>query len=222
MNELKHLAVVMDGNRRWAKINGFLEKLGYSQGLKTIQRLMEVCIDEKIPQLSLFAFSTANWARPKDEVEFIFSLLEKTLDDKLDLFIENDIRIRIIGNLSMLDKKLLDKLLYAQEKTKDCSLLCINLAIIYGGKDEIVRSVKRCIEKNIEINEKNIFENLDLPLDVDLLLRVGDAKRISNFLLWQCAYAEIHFSNTLFPGLTKREFKNIIKDFYKRERRFGK
>ncbi|WP_297193002.1 polyprenyl diphosphate synthase [uncultured Campylobacter sp.] len=222
MNELKHLAVVMDGNRRWAKINGFLEKLGYSQGLKTIQRLMEVCIDEKIPQLSLFAFSTENWARPKDEVEFIFSLLEKTLDDKLDLFIENDIRIRIIGNLSMLDKKLLDKLLYAQEKTKDCSLLCINLAISYGGKDEIVRSVKRCIEKNIEINEKNIFENLDLPLDVDLLLRVGDAKRISNFLLWQCAYAEIHFSNTLFPGLTKREFKNIIKDFYKRERRFGK
>lgn len=222
MNELKHLAVVMDGNRRWAKINGFLEKLGYSQGLKTIQRLMEVCIDEKIPQLSLFAFSTENWARPKDEIDFIFSLLEKTLDDKLDLFIENDIRIRIIGNLSMLDKKLLDKLLYAQEKTKDCGLLCINLAISYGGKDEIVRSVKRCIEKNIEINEKNIFENLDLPLDVDLLLRVGDAKRISNFLLWQCAYAEIHFSNTLFPGLTKREFKNIIKDFYKRERRFGK
>ena len=222
MQSLRHLAVVMDGNRRWAKINGFLEKLGYSQGLKTIQRLIEVCVDEKIPELSLFAFSTENWARAKDEIDFIFSLLEKTLDDKLSLFIENDIRIRVIGNLSMLDKRLLDKLLDAEEKTKDCKLLCVNLAISYGGKDEIVRSAKRCVEKNLELNEKNIFENLDLPLDVDLLLRLGDAKRISNFLLWQCAYAEIHFSNTLFPGLTKKEFKGIIRDFYKRERRFGK
>lgn len=222
MNKLKHLAVVMDGNRRWAKINGFLEKLGYSHGLKTIQRLIEVCIDEEIKELSLFAFSTENWARPKDEIDFIFSLFEKTLDEKLHIFLQNNIKIRIIGNTQMLNERLLTKLENAEQKTKDCDLLCVNIAISYGAKDEIVRSVNRCLDKGLKITEENITQNLDLPLDVDLLLRVGDAKRISNFLLWQCAYAEIHFSNTLFPGLTKREFKSIIKDFYKRERRFGK
>ncbi len=222
MNELKHLAVVMDGNRRWARKNGFLEKLGYSHGVKVVQRLMEVCVDEGVKELSLFAFSTENWKRPQDEIDFIFSLLHKVLDENLERFLQNDVRLRAIGDLSRLDQPLQEKILRAENLTKNCSRLCVNLAISYGSKDEVVRSVKKCIQKGLEINEANISANLDLPLDVDLLLRVGDAKRLSNFLLWQCAYAEIHFSNTLFPGLTKREFKKIIKDFRQRERTFGK
>ena len=106
--------------------------------------------------------------------------------------------------------------------TKNCTLLCVNVAISYGAKDEIVRAVQKAIAQGLEINEANINANLDLPLDVDLILRVGNAKRLSNFLLWQCAYAEIYFSDTLFPGLTKREFKRIIKEYHKRERTFGK
>ncbi|HHW4173185.1 TPA: polyprenyl diphosphate synthase [Campylobacter coli] len=222
MNELKHLAVVMDGNRRWAKAKGFLAKLGYSQGVKTMQKLMEACVEEGISNLSLFAFSTENWNRPQDEIEFIFELLDRCLDEALKEFEKNNARLRAIGDLSRLDTHLQEKIALVEEKTKHCDLLCVNLAISYGAKDEIVRSVKRLIEKGLEINEKNISNNLDLPLDVDLMLRVGNAKRLSNFLLWQCAYAEIYFSETLFPSLTKREFKKIIKEFRKRERTFGK
>ena len=222
MNRLNHLAVVMDGNRRWARKNGFLEKFGYSQGVKIVERLMQVCLEENISQLSLFAFSTENWARPKDEIEFIFSLLEKVLDENLQRFVDNNIRLRAIGELSRLDARLQEKIKNAEKLTEHCTLLCVNLAISYGAKDEIVRAVQKVIAQGLEIIEANISANLDLPLDVDLIVRLGNAKRLSNFLLWQCAYAEIHFSDTLFPGLTKREFRRVIREFHKRERTFGK
>lgn len=222
MNDLKHLAVVMDGNRRWAKAKGFLAKFGYTQGVKTIQKLMEACVEEGISNLSLFVFSTENWDRPQDEIDFIFELLNRCLDEALKEFEKNNVRLKAIGDLSRLDKNLQEKIALVEEKTKHCDLLYVNLAISYGAKDEIVRSVKRLLEKGLELNEQNISANLDLPLDVDLILRVGNAKRLSNFLLWQCAYAEICFSETLFPGLTKREFKKIVKEFRKRERTFGK
>ncbi len=222
MNELKHLAVVMDGNRRWAKAKGFLAKFGYSQGVKTLQKLMKACIEEKISNLSLFAFSTENWKRPQDEIDFIFKLLNRCLDEALSEFPKNNIKFKAIGDLSRLDEALRKKISLVEETTKDCTLLCVNLAISYGAKDEIIRAAKRTLEKGLELNESNLGQNLDLPLDVDLLLRVGNAKRLSNFLLWQCSYAEICFSQTLFPGLTKKEFKKIIKDFRKRERTFGK
>lgn len=222
MNRLNHIAVVMDGNRRWARKNGFLEKIGYSQGVKTIETLMRACVEEKISNLSLFAFSTENWARPKDEVEFIFHLFEKVLDESLHSFVENNIRFRAIGDLSRLDTHLQDKLKNAEILTQNCDLLCVNVAISYGAKDEIVRAAKKLVAQGLEVSEANISANLDLPLDVDLILRVGNAKRLSNFLLWQCAYAEIYFSETLFPSLTKREFKRIIKEYHKRERTFGK
>ncbi|MCH5336583.1 MAG: di-trans,poly-cis-decaprenylcistransferase [Campylobacter sp.] len=221
MNELKHLAVVMDGNRRWAKAKGFLAKLGYSQGVKTMQKLMEACVEEGISNLSLFAFSTENWKRPKEEIEFIFDLLNRCLDEALDKFPKNNVRLHTIGDLSRLDEALRKKISLVEEKTKHCDLLCVNLAISYGARDEIIRAAKRTLEKGLELNEENLSQNLDLPLDVDLMLRVGNAKRLSNFLLWQCSYAEIYFSETLFPSLTKREFKKIIKEFRKRERTFG-
>ncbi|EGH4467452.1 di-trans,poly-cis-decaprenylcistransferase [Campylobacter lari] len=222
MNELKHLAVVMDGNRRWARKNGLLEKIGYSQGAKVVEKIIEVCIDEKIQNLTLYAFSTENWQRPKEEVEFLFKLLNKYLDESLNKFIANEVRFKAIGNLSLLDESTLKKIQNFQEQTKNYTKLCVNLAISYGGKDEIVRAVKKVIEKNLEINEANIQANLDLSEDVDLFLRVGSAKRISNFLLWQSSYAEIYFSQTLFPALTKKEIANIITEFKKRKRTFGK
>ena len=222
MNELKHLAVVMDGNRRWARAKGFLTKLGYSQGVKTMQKLMEVCMEENISNLSLFAFSTENWKRPKDEIDFIFELLDHCLDEALEKFEKNNVRLRAIGDLSRLEDKVREKITLVEEKTKHCDSLCINLAISYGARDEIIRAAKRVIEKKLELNEENLTQNLDLPLDVDLMLRVGNAKRLSNFLLWQCSYAEIYFSETLFPSLTKREFKRIVKEFRNRERTFGK
>ncbi|ARE80530.1 polyprenyl diphosphate synthase [Campylobacter helveticus] len=222
MNELKHLAVVMDGNRRWAKAKGFLAKFGYTRGVETLQKLMSVCIEEKISHLTLFAFSTENWKRPADEVEFIFKLLERCLDDALKEFEKNGVRLRAIGDLSRLDEKLQEKIALVEEKTKYCELLCVNLAISYGSRDEIIRAAKKVVEKGLELNEENLSANLDLPLDVDLMLRVGNAKRLSNFLLWQSSYAEICFSETLFPSLTKREFRRIIKEYRKRERTFGK
>ncbi|EHE0559022.1 di-trans,poly-cis-decaprenylcistransferase [Campylobacter upsaliensis] len=222
MNELKHLAVVMDGNRRWAKAKGFLAKFGYTRGVKTLQKLMSVCIEEQISQLTLFAFSTENWKRPVDEVEFIFKLLERCLDDALKEFEKNGVRLKAIGDLSRLNEKLKEKIALVEEKTKHCERLCVNLAISYGSRDEIVRAAKRVVEKGLELSEENLSANLDLPLDVDLMLRVGNAKRLSNFLLWQSSYAEICFSETLFPSLTIREFKKIIKEYRKRERTFGK
>ncbi|MBT0741381.1 polyprenyl diphosphate synthase [Campylobacter lari] len=222
MNELKHLAVVMDGNRRWARKNGLLEKIGYSQGAKVVEKIIEVCIDEKIQNLTLYAFSTENWQRPKEEVEFLFKLLNKYLDESLNKFIANEVRFKAIGNLNLLDELTLKKIQNFQEQTKNYTKLRVNLAISYGGKDEIVRAVKKVIEKNLEINEANIQANLDLSEDVDLFLRVGSAKRISNFLLWQSSYAEIYFSQTLFPALTKKEITNIITEFKKHKRTFGK
>ncbi|MCR6582785.1 polyprenyl diphosphate synthase [Campylobacter insulaenigrae] len=222
MNKLKHLAVVMDGNRRWARKNGLLEKIGYKQGAKIVEEIIEVCIEEQIENLTLYAFSTENWQRPKEEVDFLFKLLEKYLDESLPQFIMNEVRFRAIGNFDLLDDFILQKIKKFEDQTKDYSKLCVNLAISYGSKDEIVRAVKKIIEKKLEITEENIQANLDLSEDVDLFLRVGSAKRISNFLLWQSSYAEIHFSSTLFPALTKKEFNSIINDFKKRKRTFGK
>ena len=221
-NKLNHLAVVMDGNRRWALKNGFLKEIGYTQGVKIVERLIRICVEEQISTLSLFAFSTENWGRPQDEIDFIFALLEKVLDENLQRCIDNNIKLRAIGDLSRLQPHLINKIKNAEIATKNCSLLCVNMAISYGAKDEIVRAAQKVVTQGLELNEKNISANLDLPLDVDLILRVGSAKRLSNFLLWQCAYAEICFSDTLFPGLTKRELKRAIKEFYKRERTFGK
>lgn len=221
-NRLNHIAVVMDGNRRWARKKGFLAEFGYAQGVKIVERLVRVCVEEGIKNLSLFAFSTENWARPKEEINFIFSLLEKVLDDALPRCLENNIKLRAIGDLSRLDKPMREKIENAVNLTRNCELLCVNVAISYGAKDEIVRAAQKAVAQGLALSEESIAANLDLPLDVDLILRVGNAKRLSNFLLWQCAYAEIHFSETLFPALSKREFKKIISDFHKRERTFGR
>ncbi len=222
MNELKHLAVVMDGNRRWAKKNGILEKIGYLHGANTVQKVIEVCIEEGITQLTLFAFSTENWQRSQEEIDYLFNLLKKYLDESLERFLHNDVRFRAIGEFSKLSEELRNDIANFEEQTKHCKKLCVNVAISYGARDEIVRAAQKVVARGLPITEENITAHLDISENVDLLLRVGSASRISNFLLWQCAYAEIFFSKTLFPGLTKKECKRIIDDFRKRKRTFGK
>jgi len=171
--------------------------------------------------LTLYAFSTENWKRPKMEVEFLMKLLEGYLEKELETYIKNDIKFETIGDISKFSEKLKKRIQLTKEKTKNNKKLTQVLALNYGSKNEITRAVKKLIEKNEEITEENIQNNLDLPRDVDLLIRTSGEIRLSNFLLWQCAYAEMFFTNTLWPDFTPEELDKIIKSFHLRERRFG-
>lgn len=221
MNNLNHLAIIMDGNGRWAKNQGLLRSFGHKAGAKTIEKLAKVCIEEKISSLSLFAFSTENWKRPKEEVDFIFKLLKEYLVSELNNFIENKIRFVSFGDISILDENTKNLILEFEEKTKDNSRLIFNLGINYGGKDELLRAFKKLKNSNEEINEENLTKYLDIKEDVDLLIRTGGHFRISNFLLWQCAYAEFVFTPTFFPDFSDIELRKIINDFRICKRNFG-
>lgn len=221
MNELNHLAIIMDGNGRWAKNKGLLRSFGHKAGASIIKDLVKTCMEEGIKNLSLFAFSTENWKRPKEEVDFIFKLFNEYLSSQSDDFLKNGIRFKTFGNIKALDeltRKLIDDYEF---KTKDCKNLNFNLGINYGAKDEIIRAVKKLNEENLEINEENLNNCLDINQDVDLLIRTGGHFRISNFLLWQCAYAELYFTKTLFPDFSPAELKKIIQEYKVCKRNFG-
>ncbi len=221
MNELNHLAIIMDGNGRWAKNKGLLRSFGHKAGASIIKDLVKTCMEEGIKNLSLFAFSTENWKRPKEEVDFIFKLFNEYLSSQSDDFLKNGIRFKTFGNIKALDeltRKLIDDYEF---KTKDCKNLNFNLGINYGAKDEIIRAMKKLNEENLEINEENLNNCLDINQDVDLLIRTGGHFRISNFLLWQCAYAELYFTKTLFPDFSPAELKKIIQEYKVCKRNFG-
>lgn len=221
MNELNHLAIIMDGNGRWAKNKGLLRSFGHKAGASIIKDLVKTCMEEGIKNLSLFAFSTENWKRPKEEVDFIFKLFNEYLSSQSDDFLKNGIRFKTFGNIKALDeltRKLIDDYEF---KTKDCKNLNFNLGINYGAKDEIIRAVKKLNEENLEINGENLNNCLDINQDVDLLIRTGGHFRISNFLLWQCAYAELYFTKTLFPDFSPAELKKIIQEYKVCKRNFG-
>lgn len=221
MNELNHLAIIMDGNGRWAKNKGLLRSFGHKAGASIIKDLVKTCMEEGIKNLSLFAFSTENWKRPKEEVDFIFKLFNEYLSSQSDDFLKNGIKFKTFGNIKALDeltRKLIDDYEF---KTKDCKNLNFNLGINYGAKDEIIRAVKKLNEENLEINEENLNNCLDINQDVDLLIRTGGHFRISNFLLWQCAYAELYFTETLFPDFSPAELKKIIQEYKVCKRNFG-
>ncbi|ACM92637.1 undecaprenyl diphosphate synthase [Nautilia profundicola AmH] len=217
-----HLAIIMDGNGRWAKKRGLKRIEGHKKGAETVRKITEYCAkNEEISVLTLYAFSTENWKRPKMEVEFLMKLLEGYLEKELETYIKNDIKFETIGDISKFSEKLKKRIQLTKEKTKNNKKLTQVLALNYGSKNEITRAVKKLIEKNEEITEENIQNNLDLPRDVDLLIRTSGEIRLSNFLLWQCAYAEMFFTNTLWPDFTPEELDKIIKSFHLRERRFG-
>jgi len=221
MNPIKHVAIIMDGNGRWGVKNKKSRNLGHKAGLVTAEKIIKETVKKKIKFITLYAFSTENWKRPKMEVEFLMKLLDNWLKKELETYMKNNVKFETIGDISKFSDKLKKRIEYTKEETKNNTKLTQVLALNYGSKNEITRAVKRLISSNEEITEENIQKNLDISRDVDLLIRTSGEIRLSNFLLWQCAYAEMFFTNTLWPDFTAEELDKIIKSFHLRERRFG-
>ena len=222
MNPVKHVAIIMDGNGRWGLKHKKSRNLGHREGLNTVEKIIKVCLKKKIKFSTLYAFSTENWKRPKKEVSYLFKLLENFLKDKIDQLNKQNIKLNVIGN-KLYSKKLNNLLLNSQTQTSSNKKLQINLALNYGSKSELVNTLNTLIKKKIKINQKNISNNLytkNIP-DPDLLIRTGDSKRLSNFLLWQLAYSEIFFERKLWPDFNENDFEKIIKKFRKIKRNFG-
>jgi undecaprenyl diphosphate synthase len=227
----KHLAIIMDGNGRWAKQKGLLRALGHENGTKSVRVTVESCAKLGIENLTLYAFSTENWNRPKLEVDTLMKLLINSLKKELKTLTENRIRLHAIGNLDLLPKSAQKELLEVIETTKNNSRMTLTLALSYGSREEIISAVKQISDKvknNIisidSIDESIINQHLytqNLP-EVDLLIRTSGEHRISNFLLWQIAYAELYFTPILWPDFKEEDLYEAIISYQKRERRFGK
>jgi len=222
-NRLRHLAIIMDGNGRWAKERGLRRTKGHEAGIETVRRVTEYCADHsEIETLTLYAFSTENWKRPKMEVDYLMHLLEKYVRLERERYMEHGIRFEIIGEISVFSDRLIHTLEETKELTRNNENLIQILALNYGGRDEILRSVRRLLEREEELTEASISRHLDTPYsDVDLLIRTSGEQRLSNFLLWQLSYAELFFTDTYWPDFTTDELRAIIEKFEERERKFG-
>jgi undecaprenyl diphosphate synthase len=226
-----HIAIIMDGNGRWAKLKGQPRVFGHKNGVESVRQIIEGCAEIGVPYLTLYAFSTENWNRPKLEVKTLMSLLVSSLKKELKTLQKNNIKLLNIGNLNDLPKSAQKELLEVIEKTQNNTTLTLTLALSYGSRNEIVNVIKNISKKVVnnelaieEINENIINNHLytfSLP-DVDFMIRTSGEKRISNFLLWQIAYAELYFTDTLWPDFRKEHLFNAILEYQKRERRFGK
>ncbi|MBQ0162516.1 MAG: di-trans,poly-cis-decaprenylcistransferase [Treponema sp.] len=219
-----HVGIIMDGNGRWAQKRGLVRTAGHKEGLESAKRIVKACADLGIKYVTLYTFSTENWKRAQEEVGYLMGLIRGHLRAEFDFYKANGIRIEHIGDLAGLPKDVQDEIVKAKEETSHFTGLTCVLAINYGGRDEIVRSVKKLLKNSTsEITEKSISDNFDVPElpDVDFLIRTGGEKRLSNFLLWHSAYAELCFTDTLWPDYSVEEFKNNIEDFSRRTRRFG-
>ncbi len=227
----KHIAIIMDGNGRWAKQKGLIRAVGHENGTKSVRNTVEACAEIGIENLTLYAFSTENWNRPKLEVQTLMKLLIKSLKKEIKTLMDNNIKLCAIGDLSALPSKVFSELHEVIDKTKNNSRMTLTLALSYGSRDEMLSAFKYII-KEIE-NKKISIEKIDesiinkhlythfLP-DVDLLIRTSGEKRISNFLLWQIAYAELYFTEVLWPDFSKEELYKALINYQNRERRFGK
>ena len=217
-----HLAIIMDGNGRWAKKRGLKRTEGHKKGAEVVKEITTYCANNpEIEILTLYAFSTENWKRPKMEVDFLMRLLDNWLKKELDTYMKNNVKFETIGDISKFSDKLKKRIEYTKEATKNHKKLTQVLALNYGSRDEITRAVQKMVKNNEEITEENIQKNLDISRDVDLLIRTSGEIRLSNFLLWQVAYAEMFFTSTFWPDFTPKELEEIIEKFKKRERRFG-
>ena len=223
MNPLNHVAIIMDGNGRWGLKNKSSRNEGHKAGLNTVEKIIKETIKQKINYLTLFAFSTENWKRPKKEINYLFNLLENFLSKKIDGLNKQNIKLNIIG-VKNFSKKLNKLLNSSEKKTSQNKILQINLALNYGSKNEIINAFKKMSKNKDKINEKNLKQYLqtkNIP-DPELLIRTGNTKRLSNFLLWQLAYAEIFFEKKLWPDFNEKDYIRIIKKFKKIKRNFGK
>ena len=223
MNPLKHVAIIMDGNGRWGLKHYNSRNRGHRAGLNTVEKIIKTSIKNKIPYLTLFAFSTENWRRPVSEINYLFNLLENFLQKKIYNLNKKNIKLKIIGEKNFPSR--LNKLLIKGEKiTNKNSTLQINLALNYGSKNEILNAVKTIIRKKKKITEDNISSELytkNVP-DPDILIRTGNTNRLSNFLLWQLSYSEIFFINKLWPDFNSVDFIKIIQKYRRVKRNFGK
>tara|TARA_B100001996_G_scaffold27804_1_gene21313 strand:+ start:105 stop:836 length:732 start_codon:yes stop_codon:yes gene_type:complete len=226
-----HLAVIMDGNGRWAKKRNKNRVFGHAKGINAVRKIVEESIRLEIKHLTLYAFSTENWNRPEEEISILMQLLLKSLKNEFKKFIKNKIKLNVIGNISLLPKSVKEELSYVLKKTSKNNQLILTLALSYSGREEIQNAMKKIcfkVKNNIipieKIDQSTINEHLyteNLP-DVDLLIRTSGEKRISNFLLWQIAYAELYFSEVLWPDFNEKNLHEAILNYQKRERRFGK
>ena len=223
MNPLNHVAIIMDGNGRWGLKNKNSRNAGHKAGLNTIEKIIKETIKHNIQFLTLFVFSTENWKRPKKEINFLFNLLENFLLSKIDYLNKQNIKLKILGSKKFSPK--LNKLLKnSEKKTFKNNRLQINLALNYGSKSELIAAIKKIKTRKSNINEFNIDQNLqtkNIP-NPDLLIRTGNTKRLSNFLLWQLAYSEIFFEKKLWPTFNEKDYNKIIKDYKSIKRNFGK
>ena len=223
MNPLNHVAIIMDGNGRWGIKYKNSRNAGHKAGLKTVEKIIKETIKNKIKFLTLFAFSTENWKRPKKEINFLFNLLENFLIDRITDLHKQNIKLKILGTKKF-SAKLNNLLNKSEKKTFKNTKLQINLALNYGSKSELISAFKKIKTNKKKISEKNINKNLqtkNIP-DPDMLIRTGNTKRLSNFLLWQLAYSEIFFEKKLWPEFNEKDYNKIIKKFKNVKRNFGK
>jgi undecaprenyl diphosphate synthase len=223
MNPIKHVAIIMDGNGRWGVKHKQSRNAGHRAGLNTVDLIINHCINHKIKFLTLYTFSSENWKRPKNEIVFLFRLLENFLQKKISKIIEKDIKLKFIGELNKLPTKLQKLIKLSEKKTFNKKTLQVNIALNYGSKIELINTIKKIKQKKITINEKNIDNNLytkHLP-NPDILIRTGNTHRLSNFLLWQLSYTEIFFEKKLWPDFKGKDFDKIMNKFKKIKRNFG-
>ena len=219
----KHVAIIMDGNGRWGIQKKKSRNYGHSKGIEVVENIIEEAVSKKIKYLTLFTFSTENWKRPKSEIKFLISILEKYIQKELNNLIKKKIKLKIIGNLEKFPNSLKVKLRKAEKLTRLNNKIQLIIALNYGSKEEIINTVKKLNNSSIRINEKNISENLytkNIP-DPEILIRTGNRNRLSNFLLWQLSYTEIYFVSKLWPDFTRKDFSKIINNFSKVKRNFG-
>ena len=223
MNPVKHVAIIMDGNGRWGIKHKNSRNAGHRAGLDTVEAVINQCLKQKIKFLTLYTFSSENWKRPKNEISFLFKLLENFLNKKINKIIEKDIKLKFIGELDKLPTKLQKLIKLSEKKTSKKRLLQVNIALNYGSRIELINAIKKINKKKIKVNESNINKNLyskDLP-DPDILIRTGDTHRLSNFLLWQLSYTEIFFEKKLWPDFKVKDFNYILDKFKNVKRNFG-
>jgi len=223
MNPINHVAIIMDGNGRWGIKHKNSRNAGHRAGLNTVDTIIKECIKQKIKFLTLYTFSSENWKRPKNEIAFLFKLLENFLKKKINKIIKKNIKLNFIGELNKLPVKLQKLIRISEKKTIKKNILHINIAVNYGSKIEIINAIKKIKQKKIKLSLKNIDSNLytnNLP-DPDLLIRTGDTQRLSNFLLWQLSYTEIFFEKKLWPDFKKNDFNKILNKFKNIKRNFG-
>ena len=223
MNPVKHVAIIMDGNGRWGIKNRNSRNAGHRAGLNSVEVVINECLESNIKYLTLYTFSKENWKRPKNEINFLFNLLENFLINKIDKLIKKNIKLKFIGEIHKLPSKLKKLIRSSEKKTSKNLDLHVNVALNYGSKSEIINSIKIINKKKMKFNEININKNLftkDMP-DPDILIRTGNTQRLSNFMLWQIAYTEIFFEKKLWPDFNLNDFRKIISKFKLLKRNFG-